>query len=240
MAKNVYEPIETREAAHARYGSEWDAHPQRVKYLPGERWTTVPIAGNTLLCKHAPGSDSGYTIRFFDNNLTTYHTDGVVTIDPCGKLVMTALERLRRYLCSQGVCQARGWWCVNHVRVWWRGTGPSGNGPGDIFTWETRPYHLMPKAVSAVMAMPEYGTRLLTGHVRGLVEAMVEGEGYGPLPVLADALEEAGFEDAATLAALRSGRYADGPNELVARLYAAAKHKGNLSKVFLTRKAVAK
>jgi hypothetical protein len=69
---------------------------------------------------------------------------------------------------------------------------------------------------------------------------MVEGEDYRPLPILADALEEAGLNDAATLAVLRSGLYADGPNELVARLHAAAKYKGNLSKVFLTRKAVAK
>jgi hypothetical protein len=253
MAANVFEPIQSWQAAYERYVHEHNLRPRREKHMWGpsrsRSYMTMPLAGKTWLCKeNEQGSD--FIIRFYDAELIAYHQDGVITIDPQGKLVMTALERLKRYLCSQGISQFRGWWCVNHVNVWWRGTGPSGYRDVNplspsrdtvrINTWETRPYHLMPMAVSAILSMPESGMQLLTSNVRGLVETMVEGEDYRPLPILADALEEAGLNDPATLAVLRSGLYADGPNELVARLHAAAKYNGNLSKVFLTRKAVAK
>jgi hypothetical protein len=198
----------------------------------------MPIdgAGNTALVKCKVGDDgSAVSIWYYKTPIITYFYDRVVKVNPDGYFTASCKERLNRYLSGRGGCSwHRGDVYVGANPVWHRGTDRRGAWNGGQDRWsDRRPYYLFPTFTNPEAA---------TSGVIGLCRGMAADDDYSRLPILADALEEAGptaLGNPNVLAALRSGSYADGPNDLIAKLIDRAGGEGGKPADF-TRKAVAK
>ena len=136
----------------------------------------IKLAPNTVLTS----KDGCFAVRFYRTDILTFHPDGRVVFRTGGFRTATTKERLNRYS-PVGVWASR--------KVWYVG--------GDVFE-EGYVYHGRP-------AMPEIRPEWLTENVRGLMANIDNGEHWRGdlLPLLADALEDAGCDSAELLDALR-------------------------------------
>lgn len=146
-----------------------------------------------------------YVKEYATFDLIRYEPDDRVVLSDGGFATATVRRMLDRF-CPLGVCLKQGWCYVGRHKLWHTPLTPN---EWPVRSPKPRRFTLLPNV--AEFDMPP----LRTSAALALCKAMLGDDAWGGMPILADALEEAGCGDPDLLAACRA---CDTDNDLVRTL----------------------